>query len=71
MDDAVRREGRLFADHFQRSEDTAAAIRSGTESIARDLTGLEGEIGGLKELPGSVKAVGDAVQRLESARDDG
>ncbi len=66
MDDAVRREGRLFADHFQRSEDTAEAIRSGTESIARDLTGLEGEIGGLKELPGSVKAVGDAVQRLEA-----
>ncbi len=66
MDDAVRREGRLFADHFQRSEDTAQAIRSGTESIARDLTGLEGQIGGLKELPGSVKAVGDAIQRLEA-----
>ncbi len=66
MDDAVRREGRLFADHFQRSEDTAEAIRSGTESIARDLTGLEGQIGGLKELPGSVKSVGDAIQRLEA-----
>ena len=66
MDDAVRREGRLFADHFQRSEDTADAIRSGTESIARDLTGLEGQIGGLKELPGSVKAAGDAIQRLEA-----
>ena len=66
MDDAVRREGRLFSDHFQRSEDTAAAIRSGTESIARDLTGLEGQIGGLKELPGSVKGIGDAIQRLEA-----
>lgn len=66
MDDAVRREGRLFADHFQRSDDTAKAIRSGTESIARDLTGLEGQIGGLKELPATVKAVGDAVQRLEA-----
>jgi hypothetical protein len=66
MDDAVRREGRLLAEHLQRSEDTEQAIRTGTQSIARDLTGLEGQVAGLKDLPAGLRDVGDAVHKLEA-----
>ena len=62
MDDAVGRQGRLIADHLKKSEDTAQAIRDGTLSIARDLTGLEGQIATLHDLPAGLRAVADEVQ---------
>jgi len=66
MDEAVRQEGRLLEDHLQRSEDVTLSIRDGTQSIARDLTDLEGRIAGLKELPASVRGVDEAIRRLEA-----
>ena len=66
MDEAVRREGRLIADHLQRSEDTAQAIRDGTQSIARDLSGIGDRISGLSDVPVSLRAVSDGVRRLEA-----
>ena len=65
MDDAVGRERRLITDHLQRSEDTAQAIRDGTVSIERDLSGLETKVGGLQELPASVKGLADTVHQAE------
>jgi hypothetical protein len=66
MDEAVRHEGRLIADHLQKSEDTAQAIRDGTQSIARDLTGLDNRVAGLMEIPAAVRSVADAVHKLET-----
>jgi hypothetical protein len=66
MDDAVKHEGRLLDDHLRRSDDSVQAIRAGTQSIARDLTGLEGRVAGLEDLPAGVRAVGDAVHKLEA-----
>jgi hypothetical protein len=66
MDDAVRRESRLFTDHFQRSDDTVEAIRNGTQLIARDLTGIETQMAGLKELPVSVQTLGGEVARIDT-----
>jgi hypothetical protein len=65
MDDAVGREGRLIADHLHRSEDAAAALSDRTQSIARGVTGLQADIGGLKELPISVQGLGESLRRLE------
>lgn len=61
MDDAVGRERRIITDQLQRSEDTAEAIRDGTLSIEKSLTGLQTTVGGLKDLPASVKALSDAL----------
>jgi hypothetical protein len=66
MDDAVGRQGRFLADRFKRSEDAAATIRDGTMSIARDLSGLESQVGGLKELPAGVRAVADGLRAVEA-----
>jgi hypothetical protein len=65
MDDAVGREGRLISEHLQRSEDAAAAISDRTQSIARGVTGLLADVGGLKELPVSVQTLGESLRRLE------
>lgn len=66
MDDAVRRQGRSIADRLQRSEDTAESIRDGTISIERGLSGLQSELGELRELPARVHAIGDALHGVES-----
>jgi chromosome segregation ATPase len=66
MDDAVRRQGRSIADRLQRSEDTAESIRDGTLSIERGLSGLQSELGELRELPARVHAIGDALHGVES-----
>jgi hypothetical protein len=65
MDDAVGRERRLITDHLQRSEDTAQAIRDGTLSIEKDLSGLQSAVAGLAELPASVKGLADTAHRTE------
>jgi hypothetical protein len=64
MDEAVRQEGRLLEDRLRRSEDMAQSIRDGTQSIARDLSDLEGRIAGLKELPASVRGIEDRLTNL-------
>ncbi len=61
MDDAVGRERRIITDQLQRSEDTAEAIRDGTLSIEKSLTGLQSAVGSLKDLPASVKALADTL----------
>jgi hypothetical protein len=66
MDEAVRREGHLVADRLQRAEDAAQAIRDGTQSIARDLTGLEDRIDGLKELPATLHGIGGTLDKLDA-----
>ena len=65
MDDAVGRERRVISEHLQRSEDTTAAIRDRTQSIERGLTGLETDVGGLKDLPEDVHAISSAFSRVD------
>jgi hypothetical protein len=71
MDDAIKREGRLIADDLHRSDDAVQAIRDGTLSIARDLTGLEGRMAGLEEVPVGLRSVGEAVRKLEARQASG
>jgi hypothetical protein len=66
MDDAVGRERRIITDQLQRSADTAEAIRDGTLSIEKSLTGLETAVGGLKDLPASVKALADVLHTTDA-----
>jgi methyl-accepting chemotaxis protein len=40
-------------------------VRDGTLSIERDLSGLESAVGGLQELPASVKGLADTAHRAE------
>jgi hypothetical protein len=65
MDDAVGRERRVISEHLQRSEDTAAAIRDRTQSIERGLTGLETDVGGLKDLPNDVHAISSTLGKVD------
>jgi hypothetical protein len=65
MDDAVGRQGRLIAEHLERSEETAAAIRDRTQSIEKGVSGLQSDLDGLKPLPVTVRALGEAVARLD------
>ena len=67
MDDAVGRERRIITDQLQRSEDTAEAIRNGTLSIEKSLSGLENAVGGLKDLPAEVKALTDRVRTTDES----
>jgi hypothetical protein len=65
MDDAVGRERRIITDQLQRSEGTAEAIRDGTLSIEKSLSGLQTTVGGLKDLPASVKALADTLHNSD------
>ena len=65
MDDAVGRERRVISEHLQRSEDTTATIRDRTQSIERGLTGLETDVGGLKDLPEEVHAISSALSKVD------
>lgn len=65
MDDAVGRERRIITDQLQRSEDTAEAIRNGTLSIEKSLSGLQSAVGGLKDLPAGVKALADTLHTTD------
>ena len=66
MDDAVGRERRIITDQLQHSEDTAEAIRDGTLSIEKSLTGLQTAVGGLKDLPSTVKALASTLQTSDA-----
>jgi hypothetical protein len=66
MDDAVGRERRVIAEHLQRSEDTTAALRDRAQSIERGLTGLETDVGGLKDLPHDVHEISTALAEVDS-----
>jgi hypothetical protein len=65
MDDAVGRERRVISEHLQRSEDTTAALRDRTQSIERGLTGLETDVGGLKDLPEDVHAISTTLIKVD------
>jgi hypothetical protein len=71
MDEAIRREGRLITDDLHRSDGAVQAIRDGTLSIARDLTGLEGRMAGLEELPAGLRSVGEALHKVEARQGSG
>jgi hypothetical protein len=66
MDDAVGRERRIITDQLQRSEGTAEAIRDGTLSIEKSLTGLQTAVGVLQDLPSSVKALADVLHTTDA-----
>jgi hypothetical protein len=70
MDDAVKRQGRFFAEQLQQSQDTAESIRAGTLSIERDLSGLHGDVGQLKEVPARIRTVADALNVVEGKTDE-
>jgi hypothetical protein len=65
MDDAVGRERRVISEHLQRSEDTTAALRDRAQSIERGLTGLETDVGGLKNLPHDVLEISAALAKVD------
>jgi hypothetical protein len=65
MDDAVGRERRVIAGHLQRSEETTLALSTEAQSIARGLTGLEADVGSLKNLPGDVRALAGVVGQVD------
>ncbi|HVT10226.1 MAG TPA: hypothetical protein VHO67_22355 [Polyangia bacterium] len=65
MDDAVGRERRLITEGLERSQDTADAIRDGTLSIEKNLSGVQSALGALKDVPASVKAVVETLQKAD------
>ncbi len=65
MDDAVGRERRLITEGLERSQDTADAIRDGTLSIEKSLSGVQTALGALKDVPPGVKALADTLQKAE------
>jgi hypothetical protein len=65
MDDAVGRERRLITERLERSQDTAEAIRDGTLSIEKNLSGVQNAVGALKDVPAGVKAVAESLQKAE------
>lgn len=65
MDDAVGRERRLITDGLERSQDTAEAIRNGTLSIEKNLSGVQSSLGALKDVPANVKTVGETLQKTD------
>jgi hypothetical protein len=65
MDEAVGRERRVLTEHLQRSDDTTAALADRTQSIARSLSGLASDVGGLKDLPGDVHALAGTLAKVD------
>lgn len=65
MDDAVGRERRLVTEGLERTQDTADAIRDGTLSIEKNLSGVQSALGALKDVPASVKAVAETLQKAD------
>jgi hypothetical protein len=73
MDDAVGRERRVISEHLQRSEESTVALSTEAQAIARGLGGLATDVGSLKGLPGDVRALADALGKVDgraAAADD-
>ncbi len=65
MDDAVGRERRVISGHLQRSEETTLALSTEAQTIARGLSGVQTDVGGLKGLPADVHALAGVVGAVD------
>ena len=67
MNDALARQGKIVGDYAERADEAQRDLSSHTAAMEKGLASVQGDLAGMRSLPGEVKDLGTETQRIDRA----